>query len=181
MPRVQKMSLCASGTPVSAAASPAARRASAFFASSSARPSSTVMKAFRAPFSRPMRSRQARVRSTAETFFERRATDSSVSVALSKLLNYLGDEIQAVGDLGPALGSLRRDRLIKRVLVGLARLVGAQPLFHREIRLPGMRHRLDAGGVDRAQLVDQREHPVQALEHLAGLLRRDRDTGKPGN
>src|SRR5262249_35011868 len=160
--------------PVSASAPPAARRASACFACASAPASSTVMKAFSAPFSRPMRSRQARVSSTEETFLALRATDSSVSVALSKLLDDLRQEIEVVRHG-------RGDGLITLVLVGLGDAVLAQPLPWGETRLARVRHRLDAGRVDGAHLVDQSEDPVEALEHVAGLFRRDRDSGQPGN
>jgi len=47
--------------------------------------------------------------------------------------------------------------------------------------LLGVRHWLDAGHVDRAHLLDEGEHAVQALEHLRGFLRRDRDAGQRGN
>ena len=45
----------------------------------------------------------------------------------------------------------------------------------------GVRHGLDAGDVDRAHLLDEREHAVQALEHLRGFLCRDRNAGQRGN
>ncbi|MQM39562.1 hypothetical protein KBTX_03592 [wastewater metagenome] len=56
-PSVQKMSLCAMGTPVSGPASPRARRASAASARASAASSVTLMKLFSVPSCRRMRSR----------------------------------------------------------------------------------------------------------------------------
>ena len=66
MPVVQKMSLCASGTPVSGPPSPRAMRASARRASSSARSPVIVTNALSAAFARSMRSRKWRVTSTLE-------------------------------------------------------------------------------------------------------------------
>src|SRR5438132_4795202 len=161
--RVQKMSLCAIGMPVSGSASPRARRASARFAASSACDPSTLMNALSSSW-RSMRCRQARVNSTDETFFAARAAESSRSVALSKLLDHLGHEVQPILDCGS-------DRLIKLALVGLAHFIRPQALNHLE----RMGHRLDAGGVNRAHLVDQAQHAVQAIEHRTGFLRLDRD------
>ena len=87
MPRVQKMSLCATGMPSSGpVASPCARRSSARLASASARASSTVMKAFSAPSplsKRPIRPRYSWVSSTEEIFFACRAAESCESVAFN--------------------------------------------------------------------------------------------------
>jgi len=49
--------------------------------------------------------------------------------------------------------------------VGLGGLVRAQPLDH----VQGVGHRLDAGGVDRLDLADQLEDPVQAAAHFRGF------------
>src|SRR5437870_475281 len=163
MARVQKMSLCATGMPVSGPASPAfplpARRASARSAAASACGASAVIKAFSSPLWRSMRPRQARVSSTEDSFFAASAAESSRSVALSKLLDHLGHEVQSILDR-------RGDGLIKLALIGLAHLVRPQTLNH----INRMGHRLDAGGVNCAHLVDQAEHPVQAIEHRAGFF-----------
>src|SRR5678815_2102974 len=164
------MSLKATGMPVSGPAAPLARSASALFAASSARLSSTVMKAFSPPFSRSIRARNWRVSSTEETFFASRAPASSSRVEFSKLLNDFGHEVEV------AL-HCRRDGLIELVLVAFRDFVHAQALAD----VQGMRHRLDAGDVDRAHLFDEREHAVEALEHLRGFLCRDRDAGQRGN
>src|SRR5882672_1250928 len=119
--RVQKMSLCAMGMPVSGPASPRARRSSARRADSRASDSSTSMKAFSWLLKRPMRSRHWRVSSTEESFLAARAAESSLSVALSTLLDHLGHEVQAVVDR-------RGDGLIKLARVGLAPLVRPQAL-----------------------------------------------------
>src|SRR5574340_40521 len=66
-PSVQKMSLCAIGTPASGPALPEAMRASAAAASASVLPASTVMKAFSDGFSAAMRSRYCWASSRLET------------------------------------------------------------------------------------------------------------------
>src|SRR5215510_367229 len=111
------MSLKATGMPVSGRASPRASRSSARRAWARLRSSSTVMNAFSSPFRRAMRARKLRVSSTEEIFRAFRAPESSSKVELSKLLDHLGDEVEAV------LGR-RRDGLIKLAPVGLAHLVG---------------------------------------------------------
>src|SRR6266850_2409213 len=119
--RVQKMSLCAIGIPVSGWPSPLARRASARFAASRASDSSKSMKAFSCRLKRPMRSRHWRVSSTEEIFPVASAADSSLSVALSTLLDHLRDQVQAILDRG-------RDGLTRLALVGFTHLVGPQAL-----------------------------------------------------
>src|SRR5262245_49945724 len=153
------MSLKATGTPSSAPSSPFARRSSARRAWARLRSSSTVMNAFSSLFSRWMRARNCRVSSTDETFFALSAPASSSRVAFSKLLDHFRHEVQV------ALYR-RGDGLIKLVLVALRDFVLAQPLPE----LQRVRHRLDARDVDRAHLVDEREHAVQALEHLRGFV-----------
>src|SRR5690348_15962621 len=152
--RVQKMSLCAIGTPVSGPAAPCARYWSARDAAPMVSSSSTLMKLFSPPLKRAMRRRNSRASSTDETCFGASARESSVTVAFSTLLDHFGHEVQA-------LFHRRRHRLVKRALVALANLVGPQAL--REVER--MRHRLDARRVHGADLLDQREHAVQALEH----------------
>jgi hypothetical protein len=76
----------------------------------------------------------------------------------------------------PALDR-RSPRLEPGALVGLRHGIRAQRLDH----VQGMRHRLDAGSVDRLQLVDEAQHPVQAVAHLGRLLIADRDAGKLRN
>src|SRR5947207_15904890 len=119
--RVQKMSLCAIGMPVSGPASPFARRTSARRASERLRAASTVMKAFSSPLSCAMRSRQSCVSSTDESFLAASAAESSESVAFSKLLDRLAEEIQAGLDH-------RRDRLITLRLAALDALGVTQRL-----------------------------------------------------
>src|SRR2546425_4294386 len=169
--RVQKMSLCAIGMPVSGSASPRARRASARSAAASACGASALMKAFSSPLWRSMRSRQARVSSTEDSFLAARAAESSRSVAVSKLLDHLGYEVQPILHLWFSVPPRWSDRLIKLALIGLAHPIRPQALNHVE----RMGHRLDTGGVNRAHLVDQAEHPVQAIEHGAGFFWLDRD------
>src|SRR5258706_11381694 len=157
-PRVQKMSLWAIGMPVSGVAFPLERSSSALLAAARAPASSTLMKALSSSW-RAMRSRQARVSSTEEIFFAASAAESSRSVALSKLLDDLGNQIQAVFDRG-------RDGLIKLARVAAADFVRPQPLSH----VDGVGHRLAAGGVDRAPLVDQAKDAVQPIEHRTRIL-----------
>src|SRR5262245_29473263 len=164
------MSLKATGTPSSAPFSPFARRSSARFAWARLRASSTVMKALSSPFRRAMRARNWRVSSTEETFLASSAPASSSRVEFSKLLDHFRNQIQVAFHR-------RGDGLIKLVLVALCDFVLAQALSE----LLGMRHRLDAGHVDRAHLLDEGEHAVQALEDLRGLFLGDRDAGEPRN
>src|SRR5205809_2919449 len=164
------MSLKPTGMPSSAPFSPRARRSSARLASARLLSGSTVMKAFNSPFRRWMRAKNARVSSTEETFFASSAPASSSRVALSKLLNHLRHEVEVTLHR-------RRDGLIKLVPVAFRDFVLAQPLAER-LRV---RHRLDIGDIDRAHLVDEGQHPVQALEYLRGFVCRDRDAGQRGN
>ena len=99
-----------------------------------------------------------------------RAAESSASVASSTLLDHLRDEVEVFAHRG-------RDGLINRVAVGLSDFVGAQPLHQVE----RVGHGLDAGGIHRAQLVDEGEHAVQPRAHRLGLLGPDRDAGQPGD
>src|SRR5213079_1593154 len=115
------------------------------------------------PLSCAMRSRQSCVSSTDESFLAASAAESSESVALSKLLDHLGDEVQAVLDR-------RRDRLINLRLAGLGHPVGTQPLPAGQVSLEGVRHRLDAAGIHGAHLSDQAKHPVEALERRNRVL-----------
>src|SRR5690606_19379378 len=80
-PAVQKMSLCAIGTPVSGPAVSSARRRSASSASRSASSLVTVMNPFSSPSSFSIRSRQCRVSSTADIL---RARSASASCAIVK-------------------------------------------------------------------------------------------------
>src|SRR4051812_29007905 len=153
-PCVQRMSLCAIGIPVSGWVSPHERRASASSAALSAAASSTWTKAFSSPFNRPTRSRQARVSSTEEIFLAVSAALSSPRVALSKLLDDFGYEVEAVVHR-------RRDRLIKLTLIAFAHFVRPQALDH----VSDVRHGLDAFCIHGAHLVDKGEHPVQAIKH----------------
>src|SRR5687768_482133 len=164
------MSLSATGMPASGPASPRARIESAARAWPRLRSLSTVMNAFSSGFSFPTRSRNAPVSSTEEMRFAARAAESSASVASSTLLDHLRHEVQVVLHR-------RGDGLINRVPVLLGDFVAAQPLHY----VNGMRHRLDAGGVDRAQLLHEGEDPVQPRQHRLGLLGPDRDAGQPGD
>src|SRR5258706_1119761 len=102
-----------------------------------------------------MRSRQARVSSTEEIFLAASAAPSSPRVALSKLLDDLRHEVEA-------LFHRRSDRLIKLALVCVAHRVRTETLND----FSGMRHRLDAPGLDPPHLVDRNEPAVQALHDL---------------
>src|SRR5205823_5423703 len=164
------MSLKPTGMPSSAPFSPRARRSSARLASARLLSGSTVMKAFSSPFRRWMRPRNWRVSSTDETFFASSAPASSSRVELSKLLDHFRHEVEVALDR-------RRDGLIKPVLVALRDFILTQALAE----LLGVRHRLDPRDIDRAHLLDEREHAVQALEHLRGFVCRDRNAGQRGN
>ena len=87
VPLVQKMSLCAIGTPVSGPPCPAARRASARAASASAASAVTVMNALLTPWWRSMRVRNARVSSTLETARAASSDASSTTVFWCNALN----------------------------------------------------------------------------------------------
>src|SRR3954468_2165864 len=115
-----------------------------------------------------MRSRQARVSSTEEIFLAASAAPSSPRVALSKLLDDLRHEVEA-------LFHGRSDRLIKVALIGLAHGVRTQTLND----LRGMRHWLDAGGIDASHLVDKSQHAIEAIEHRARFFGLDCDTRQP--
>jgi len=82
-PFVTKMSLCATGIPVSGFASPFAIRSSAARACARLFSASTVMNALSAPFSLEVRSRKSWVSSALEIFFCASAADSSLREALS--------------------------------------------------------------------------------------------------
>ena len=87
MPLVQKISLCAYGTPVNGeAAVPFAMQASAARACSRARSFVTDMKLFSAPSSREMRSRKAVVTSTLENVRSRSPLAISATVILWNVL-----------------------------------------------------------------------------------------------
>src|SRR3989440_11248977 len=162
------MSLCATGMPVSGPPSRFAMRASAARAPARLTFSSTVMKALSSPSRCAMRSKQSRVSSTAEIFLAARAAPSSARLWLSTLLNHFRYQVQGVVDR-------RRERLVKRVPVGLGDLVRAQSLD----QLERMRHWNYAGGIDPAHLVDQAEDTIQARMQRCRLLRPDGDAGKP--
>src|SRR6185295_15106239 len=165
--RVHRMSLCAIGMPVSGPASPFARRASARLAALRLFSSSVEMKAFSCRSSFAIRSRQARVSSTDETFFTASAADNSVTVELSKLLDDFGDEVKTLFH--------RRGRgLVELPPVGFGDFVGAKPLNQVE----GVRHRLDAGGIHRPHLPHQPQDAVQALADLPRLAGIQSDAGE---
>src|SRR4051812_43329034 len=176
-PRVQKRSLWARGTPVSAWPSPRAMRSSAARAWARLFSGSVEMNALSAPPRRSMRSRKWRVASTLEMALARRRRESSATEGLSftgcralttrPLLDHPGHEVQAVLDL-------RGDRLVGGAQVGLCRHVLAQALGEGL----GMRHRLDAGGIHGLHALD---HPEDGIE-LGGQGRDlpfiDLDAGK---
>src|SRR3954469_2666995 len=162
------MSLCAIGMPVSGPASVRASRSSARRAAESAWSSSKEMKAFSCVLSRPMRSRQARVSSTEESFFAASRPESSRSVEFSTLLEHLRHEVQPVLNRGG-------DRLIWVALIRLAHLVRPQSLTE----VDGVGHRLDALRIDAAHLIDQAEDPVKAIEDRMGFFRLDLDASEP--
>src|SRR5260221_11252677 len=117
---------------------------------------------------RGTREGQARVSPTEEIFLAASAAESSGSVALSKLLDDLGDQIQAVFDRG-------RDGLIKLARVVAADFVRPQPLSH----VDGVGHWLDPGGLDGAHLFDHAKHAVQTMQHRTRFLVLDREARKP--
>ena len=70
---------------------------------------------------------------------------------------------------------------------GATRLITLAPVGFRDgihtqglNQVLGVRHRLDAGGVDAAHLVDQAQHPVQPLGCRRGFIRLEGDAGEPG-
>src|SRR4051812_269576 len=167
--RVHRMSLCAIGIPVSGPASPLARCSSALRAMARlpSLSSSVEMKALSSALSLAVRSKQARVSSTEEIFLAASAADSSVTVELSRLLNDFGDEVQTCFHG-------RRDRLVGLAPIGLGDVVRAQPLD----QVQSVRHGLDARGIDRLDLADQLEDPVQAAAHFRSLPRLQGDAGE---
>src|SRR5881394_3293963 len=110
-PWVQKMSLWAIGTPVSAPALPAASARSAAAASLSACSRVTEMNALSVAWLASIRASNARTSSTLENFLARRPAASCVSVSVCQpltpaSLDDLGNEVQAGGDLG-GLGAIQ--------------------------------------------------------------------------
>ena len=116
-----------------------------------------------------MRARQACVSSTEEIFLAASAAESSVTVEFSKLLDDLGNEVQAVFDR-------RSDGPIQLALVAFGNLIRTQPLDDVE----GMRHGFYASGVDRLDLADEFQDPVQALADLPGFAGLESDPGEAG-
>src|SRR2546423_4620170 len=156
-PWVQKMSLWAIGTPVSAPALPAASARSAAAASLSACSRVTEMNALSVAWLASIRARNARTSSTLENFRARRSAASCASVPVCQpltpaSLDDLGNEVQASGDLG-------RVRLIVLVAVLLAHHVRPQTLRQARKR---MRHRGDVGGGGSVQGGHQGGGPRQA-------------------
>src|SRR5256885_8723208 len=132
-PWVQKMSLWAIGTPVSAPAAPAASARSAAAASPSACSRVTEMNALSAAWLASIRCRYARTSSTLENFLARRPAASCVSVLVCQSLTRgslddLGHQVQAGGDLG-------RVRLIVLVAVLLGHHVRPPALGSGERRV----------------------------------------------
>jgi len=125
------------------------------------------MKALSSRLSFAIRSKQARVSSTEEIFLAASAADSSVTVELRRLLNDFGDEIQ------PPFHCWGNG-LMRLAPVGFGDLVRPQPLDH----VQGVGHRLDARGVDRLDLADQLEDPVQAAAYFRGFPGLQGDAGK---
>src|SRR6266513_1858498 len=157
-PWVQKMSLWAIGTPVSAPAAPAASARSAAAASLRACSRVTEMNALSAAWLASIRCRYQRASSTLENFLARRPAASCVSVLVCQSLTRVslddpGHQVQAGGDLG-------RVRLIMLVAVLLGHHVRPQALRQAGKR---MRHRRDVGGVGAVQGADEVEDPRQAV------------------
>src|SRR5882672_4309475 len=126
--RATKMSLWATGIPVSGCPAPFAMSASAARACARLFSESMVMKAFSFPFSASMRARKALVSSALENFLCASPAASSLSEAFSMdpgaptripLLDHLGNEIE------PPL-HLRRNRLETLALVALGHRVVSQ-------------------------------------------------------
>src|SRR5581483_1865219 len=170
--RVQKLSLCAMGIPVSVVPSPLAMRASAAAAWARLLSGSKVMKALSRSFVRCARCTNMRVSSTLDTRLPCNAEDSSTRVALiiaakraaARSLDDLGDELKTVLDLR-GIG-----------LEALALIVLGDPIFAKPKHdILGMRHGCDARGVHRPHLFDQREDVVQLMQHLCDFLRIDFD------
>src|SRR5580700_664509 len=157
-PRVQKMSLWAMGTPVSAPAPVPARARSAAAAAASAGSRVTDMNALRAPWARSMRASSAVTSSTLENLRALSPAASCVSVAVCRSLtpaslDDLGNEVQ------PGCGK-RRVRLVLLVTVHLGHQVGPQTLREPRKR---MRHRGNPGGGRALQGADEVDNPRQCL------------------
>src|SRR5258707_5072989 len=132
------------------------------------------MKAFSSPLRGPLLSRYGRVSSAEEIFFALRASESSERVELSTLFDHFRHEVEPVAHS-------RGDGLIKLPAGlgdGLSHRIRAKPLALLELGVERVGHRLDPGGIDRFQLVDQAEDPVQSLDGVSRLLRPDADAGK---
>src|SRR3989304_5538590 len=170
------MSFWAMGMPVSMPASPFAILASAARAWASERSGSTVIKAFRSLYLL-MRSRKARVSSTLEISFRRRAAERAATVLSNmagvltsgggKLLYDLGHQVQAGLDR-------RRDFLELLALVGFGDRVRAQP----QACLVGVGHGRDTRGIHGVHLLDQAEDAGQGFGVGVGLRLGDVQTRK---
>src|SRR5215469_10475130 len=157
-PAVQKRSLCAIGTPVSAPPAPAANAWSAARAAASATSAVTEMKALSAGWLRSMRASNSVTSSTLEKRRARRPAASCVSVVLCSSLTRpslddLRHEIQSGRHLGRVL-------LVVLVAVALGHHVPPQPLCEPRQR---MRHRHDIRGLDAFQGADEVEDARQAV------------------
>src|SRR6187399_945134 len=147
---VQKMSLCASGSPVSGPAFPEPKVASATFACARADSGVTVMKELSAGCDASMRASRLFVSSVTENSLARSffASSDSVSVCIGLktfLLDDLGNEIQRGFDL-------RSVALVLLVLVLFGHDIGPHALCESRKR---MRHRLDARGFCRVELAHE--------------------------
>src|SRR5580658_711958 len=157
-PWVQKMSLWAMGTPVSAPPLPAARARSAAAAAASAGSRVTEMKALRLPWARSMRASSAVTSSTLENFRARSPAASCVSVLPCRSLTCpslddLRNQVKPGRDL-------RRVQLVLLVAVGLGHQVRPQALRQPRKRV---RHRGDVRGGGAVKGTDEVDNPRQCL------------------
>src|SRR5215469_10448972 len=157
-PAVQKRSLCAMGTPVSAPPAPAASARSAARAAASALSAVTEMNALSAGWLFSMRARNSVTSSTLENRRARKPAASSLSVwVCNPLIRVSLDDLRHQVKPGR---NLRRVPLVVLVTVGFGHRVRAQPL--REAR-QRMRHRHHVCGLNALQGADEVEDARQAV------------------
>src|SRR5690606_27920224 len=170
--------------PVSAVAVPSARRASAAFACCSVKSRSTCRKAVRSLFS--MRSRNSSASSAAEISLACSSAESSLRVLVCMVMSvYMAqgagrecavglDLVRVLFDhLGHQVETVLRGRGDLLVVVAAVRLAGNVVAQAQRQRGLGCGDRVvqrrDAGGVDGAQFLDQREDAIELVQRTGGF------------
>ena len=173
---MQKMSLCAIGTPVSGPPSPCARRSSAARASPSARSAVTVTKAFRAGAIRSMRPRKCRVRSRLENRRALRPAASSATVSVCS---------DMTGSHSMTLGTRYRPAATAAAFCWYfsCRSISVTTSGRRRWDLvrERVRHGHDAAGVGRRELLDEVDDAGEALDVDGQLRLGDLEAGEVGD